>query len=381
MRLPGLGSDDPAIPNGLLLREPGAGLFRFNAHVFVAGDAPAGKYPGGRQHLDAVADGKHPFSGGLEFPDNFEDQRVIAQVFGGTTAEDQNSLELRRLHLIEGNVSVQSIAGALDVGVPSRLEIVHHQMQAASRRGGYHGTPAFFPESVHGVKGLIGFATVTGNDENLRHSSEGSRPVKHCRICHDSRSRRGRPCDDVRMPLTISATARPAGGPIVESPAKIAALATALGITAPQGSVIVGVTQPVIQTDQTALQYETRNNNTEFRFSTGTLRLSLSQEIHLSTDLSSCAQTIWLQHEQKHVRDNEQILSRMDAELRADKPFAAILVNPAAWLPQAQFRPTQAAIKSRVDDIFKRLSSAAVQALDTPQEYANFKAQVSARCT
>ena len=33
-----------------------------------------------------------------------------------------------------------------------------------------------------------------------------------------------------------------------------------------------------------------------------------------------------MQHEQKHVRDNEKIMTRIDSELRADPQFAAILL-------------------------------------------------------
>jgi hypothetical protein len=180
------------------------------------------------------------------------------------------------------------------------------------------------------------------------------------------------------MPLTIATAVTPATGPILDDPARILQLAQAQGTHVPPGSTVVGITIPVLRIDQTALHYETRNN--DFRFNTGTLRLTLRQEIHLSNALSQCAQTIWLQHEQKHVRDNERLVSRMEAELRADSQFAAILVNPTAWLPRSQFGPTQQTIQARVGAVFMRLSQAAVQALDTAQEYANTEAQVRDHC-
>ena len=182
------------------------------------------------------------------------------------------------------------------------------------------------------------------------------------------------------MPLTISVTKNPATSPVLDTRARIAQLAQALGITAPSGHTMVGLTTPAIRSDQTALQWETRNKDTEFRFNTGTLSLTLSQEIRLSSDLSACARGIWLLHEQKHVKDNEQILSRMDAELRRDAQFAAILVNPTSWLPKAQFQATQNTIRSRVAAVFQRLTAAAVQALDTPQEYAGVESQISTSC-
>jgi hypothetical protein len=182
------------------------------------------------------------------------------------------------------------------------------------------------------------------------------------------------------MPLTISTSNTPATGPILDSPAMIAQLVQRHGTPVPSGSTAVGITVPMIRTDQTGLQYQTRNHDTEFLFNTGTLRLTLSQEIHMSNDLSDCTREVWVEHERKHVRDNEQILTRMDAALRADPQFAAILVNPTQWRPRSQFQATQQTIQARVAEVFARLTRAAVQALDTPAEYAETERQVRARC-
>src|SRR5579872_4715234 len=169
------------------------------------------------------------------------------------------------------------------------------------------------------------------------------------------------------MPLTIATTINPATGPTLDTPAAIAALAAAQGSPVPAGSTVVGITIPTIRSDQSGLHYITRNSGTEFLFDTGTLNLTLRQEIHLSNALSPCAQSIWLHHEQKHVRDNERIMGRMDAELRADAQFAAILVNPTVWRPRAQFNATQQTTQSRVFAVFLQLTNNAVRALDTPR--------------
>jgi hypothetical protein len=181
------------------------------------------------------------------------------------------------------------------------------------------------------------------------------------------------------MPLTISTSTTPAPAPTLDSPAAITSLAAAQGSPAPAGSTVVGITIPVIRSDQTSLQYQTRMNGTEFRFNTGTLKLSLRHEIHLSTGLGPCARTIWLQHEMKHVRDNERIMTRMDAALRADPQFAAILVTPS-WRPRSEFPLAQQTIQARVGTIFRNLTQAAVVALDTAREYADTDRQVRLRC-
>jgi hypothetical protein len=181
------------------------------------------------------------------------------------------------------------------------------------------------------------------------------------------------------MPLTIASSSTPAPAPTLDSPAAIAALAASQGSPVPAGSTVVGITVPIIRSDQTSLQYQTRAGGTEFRFNTGTLKLSLRHEIHLSNGLGPCARTIWLQHEMKHVRDNERIMTRMDAALRADPQFAAILVTPS-WRPRSEFPLAQQTIQARVGAIFRNLTQAAVVALDTAREYADTDRQVRLRC-
>ena len=132
------------------------------------------------------------------------------------------------------------------------------------------------------------------------------------------------------MPLTIQIVITPIGDPIPATPAALQTLADEHGDVGPGGGTPVAITIPKITSDQTGLNYETRNGNTEFRFKTGTLKLTLRQEVHVSTALSPCARTVWLQHEQKHVLDNERLMSRMDPDLRANMEFARILIHPTS---------------------------------------------------
>lgn len=182
------------------------------------------------------------------------------------------------------------------------------------------------------------------------------------------------------MPLTITSAVTPVGPPILDDPATIEGMARAQGSAIPRGSTVVGITMPIIRSDQTGLQYHTRNNGTEFRFNTGTLRLTLRQEVHLSRALNPCAQTIWLQHEQKHVRDNEQLMGRMDQELRADQEFADMLVTPVDWHPRGQFNDFQQNVQFIVGDVFERLTSAAAAHQDSAQEYRRTERQIRIRC-
>lgn len=182
------------------------------------------------------------------------------------------------------------------------------------------------------------------------------------------------------MTVTVTTAITPVGAPILADPATVEAMTRAQGSSIPAGTSVVGFTRPTIHSDQTRLRYHTRNRDTEFIFNTGTLALRLSQEIHLSNALSPCARTIWHQHELKHVRDNEQLMARMDRELRADQEFQDILVSPSEWRPRARFNDTQTAIQEIVWDVFERLTSAAAAHTDSRREYIQVERQVRIRC-
>jgi hypothetical protein len=130
------------------------------------------------------------------------------------------------------------------------------------------------------------------------------------------------------MPLTISTTNAPATTPLTETPARLQELAEEHGDVGPNGGVPVAITIPVIVSDQTGLQYHTRNSDAEYRFNTGTLSLTLRQQIHVSSALSPCARAVWLQHEAKHLRDNERVMTQMDAALRRNPEIIFHLIHP-----------------------------------------------------
>ena len=182
------------------------------------------------------------------------------------------------------------------------------------------------------------------------------------------------------MSLTITATTTPGARIIPQPPATILALATAQGTSIPTGATVVAITIPIVRVDQTGLRYHTRNRRTEFLFDRGTLTLTVRQEIHISNALSPCARTAWLQHERKHVSDNEKATRKLDAKLRADSQFAAILVAPTLWRPVGTFGAVQRTIQQRVGTIFEDLTRHAATTLDTRREYARVERQIRIRC-
>jgi len=125
----------------------------------------------------------------------------------------------------------------------------------------------------------------------------------------------------VSTPLRILTSITPTGDPLIEDASVIEDLPEAQGAIIPTGGTVVGITIPIIRSDQTGLRYQTRNHDSEFMFNTGTLHLTLLQEIHMSDGLSMCARTIWLQHE--HLtsdaaarQDTQQEYQSVDRQVR-----------------------------------------------------------------
>ena len=149
----------------------------------------------------------------------------------------------------------------------------------------------------------------------------------------------------------------------------------------PNADRALAVTRPILTIDQRGLQYDTRPRlrPTEFRFRTGVLRLTLRQTIYIANNLSACARGIWAQHEQDHVVDNQGIMGQMDREIRAHRDLQTIFFNPQ-WHPIGSFNAIQNRIETTVGDIFGRLTRDAVQARDTPAEYAQVQRRILRTC-
>lgn len=181
------------------------------------------------------------------------------------------------------------------------------------------------------------------------------------------------------MPLRIAVNIGAIPAPQIVPPAVVVQQAQATGH--PYAARALAVTRPIIRVDQTQLQYYTRPglHPTEFRFNTGVLQLTLRQTIHIANNISACAQRIWAQHEQDHVRDNQGIMRQMDRQIRAHRDLQSIFFVPR-WHPINSFNAIQNRIQVSVGDIFRRLTSNAVQRRDTQAEYARIQRRILQTC-
>jgi hypothetical protein len=183
------------------------------------------------------------------------------------------------------------------------------------------------------------------------------------------------------MPLIVRTTHTPL--PPIQLVTLAAAQQHARDAGSPHASLqnLVGVTVPVLRVDQSGLQYEQRSagGGTEFRFKTGTLLLTLRQQIYMVSTVPTCERTVWEPHERAHADDNVALLPQIEPAIRRDASLGTILITPQ-WRPRSQFQATQNAIQSGVGAIFRRLTGVAATRRDTPTEYARIRQQVSSSC-
>jgi hypothetical protein len=181
------------------------------------------------------------------------------------------------------------------------------------------------------------------------------------------------------MPFTVTANPGSVPSPQIASPATVVQKAQQVGN--PNAAQAGACTTPIISIDQRGLAFSQRSgaSGTEFRFDTGTLAITLRQEVVASSAYSPCARQRWLIHENDHVADNRRIMTQMDTEIRNDPFLQGVFLNPQ-WAPVSTFQATQARVQSAVGDIFRRLTLAAVVARDTPAEYARVQRDIQRNC-
>ena len=165
--MPGLAGDHAAITNGLPVYKCSSSLLRFEADVFIAGNALAFGEAGGGEYLNAMADGEDPFLLHIEFSDNVEQAPIIAEVLGSAAAQNEDGVIITHVYLVEREVGLQTVTGTLDVGIPPWLKVVHYEMEAANRRSGNGDAPVFLPKPMNRIKRFVGFARISGNDRYL----------------------------------------------------------------------------------------------------------------------------------------------------------------------------------------------------------------------
>jgi peptidoglycan hydrolase-like protein with peptidoglycan-binding domain len=180
------------------------------------------------------------------------------------------------------------------------------------------------------------------------------------------------------MALSIRTTITPTSGFTLAIPQDLQQKALDRTDTTPGPFDVVGITLPKIQNDTSGLQ--TVSEGGFFHTVGGTLHLNLVQEVFISNALSPCAQTVVMQHEAGHVKDNEALMPRMDQALRADEEFNLIMVQGQEF-PVSQIDAVKQTVRDRIEAVFTRLTAQKVKARDTAWEYKRMNAQIKLQCS
>ncbi|MEO1993965.1 MAG: LysM peptidoglycan-binding domain-containing protein [Planctomycetaceae bacterium] len=171
--------------------------------------------------------------------------------------------------------------------------------------------------------------------------------------------------------FSISKGTRP--GPQIVSPARLRQISG--------NSMALAYTVPRTTRDLTAVSFkQQRSSGTiEFTFDSGTLGLSLHQDVYIANDLTPCEQMKWAVHEQHHVSDNRDVMDQMPTEIM-NYNMCKSLFQRGDWYPSSDFAMIQRQILEEIGNAFRDLTAQRVRALDTRAEYARVNREILRDC-
>ena len=144
---------------------------------------------------------------------------------------------------------------------------------------------------------------------------------------------------------------------------------------------MAGITVPSILVDFSALRDEYRNHQgvNEFRYKSGRLTIYLRQRVFIASNLSSCEQRLWTQHEFLHVHDNELLMGSLNDKLQDDLQMISYF-GLRKWMPQEIYKISMDNLKEACARIFRKLTIEAVKKRDTPAEYYRVRTLIREQC-
>jgi hypothetical protein len=88
----------------------------------------------------------------------------VAEKLRCAAADQQDGGVTRCLSLAKCDIRLDEVAGALNVGVPARLEVVDDAVQSLLFRGPNVCRPACFLEAVFRIENLVRLTGIIGNN-------------------------------------------------------------------------------------------------------------------------------------------------------------------------------------------------------------------------
>jgi len=183
------------------------------------------------------------------------------------------------------------------------------------------------------------------------------------------------------MPLTISIEKGSEPKATLVTPATLKKLMKDHGDPNASDPKPAAITMPKVRVDQTKMQWEQRRSTkgVQFRFKSGTLKLTILQQIAMNATLNACEQKEWMKHEKLHVKDNFGLGPQLERDFRASNLFKK-LFDRREWQAKSKWRETQKNIQKEVGKVFKKLTGDKVKTRDTKANYAKVHAEIDKTC-
>ena len=167
MTFPSLCGDEIAVHHALLVDPLGAGLFDLEADVAVAGQLAAPGDAGGDQDLYAVADGEDPFALLVKIPDELQQLAIVPEKLRRAASNQQHGVVAGGLRLAKCDVGFDQVTGALDVSIPTGLEVVNDSVEPFLFRGTDMRHPTLLLEPMFRVQNLVGLPGIISHYQDF----------------------------------------------------------------------------------------------------------------------------------------------------------------------------------------------------------------------
>ena len=148
--------------------------------LWHSGHPPASDAVGEGRNFDPVTDAADWFVFVKEVSGNSDEILVVADIFGGAPATEEDAQIISRVDLAEGDIGLYGIPFPFPGNGPSRSNLVEDHLVAAFFWSGDHRLEAALDKTVVGVESVDSFSGVTDDDKDLGHgvSGEGSGSVQ-----------------------------------------------------------------------------------------------------------------------------------------------------------------------------------------------------------
>ena len=169
----GSSADEVSIDDTGFIDENAPADFEIEPALWHSGHPPASDAVREGRNFDPVTHAADWFVFVKEVPGHSDEILVVADIFGGASATEEDAQIIGRVDLAEGDISVYGISFPFPGDGPAWWNLVKDHLVAAFFWSGDHRLEAALDKTVVGVESVDGFSGVTDDDEDLGHGVSG----------------------------------------------------------------------------------------------------------------------------------------------------------------------------------------------------------------